>query len=409
MRKPLISLAAVWLLACPLTLTAENGAGFVSAVGTSFYRNEKPFRYVGVNMWYAPWLACEGEHGDRERLRAELDTLCAHGVRCLRFPLIIQAGAGDTIAAPMAVSPLTQDGRPSVPETLNDTLLAGLDFLMGELARRDMLAVVSLTPVSPWSRPETTVPLPEERKRYMDIVRKVLRRKNRYTDVVYADDPTVMAWQIGFRTEAASEDEARAAVSFITEAAAVVKSVDPYHMVSAGCDGTRSFSGSAPIYQQLHNNWAIDYATLQLWPLEWDWVAVSRTAEDLQYSFVQASQYIDEHLRMAGNMDKPLVIDACSYPRDRHSYAPEFSTYCRADFLSLVSGRLLDAGATGSPLAGFYLWTWAGQGRSDDRKWHASMPAGDLPDEPQGLHAVFDVDRDVLELLHQTSAQLQSE
>lgn len=116
--------------------TAESKGDFVTVRDGKFYIGDSVYRFVGTNFWYGPILASEGRGGDRKRLARELDLLQENGINNLR---ILVGGDGDEGLA-SHISPVLQ----TAPGVYNDTLLAGLDYLMAELERRDMKAVLYL-------------------------------------------------------------------------------------------------------------------------------------------------------------------------------------------------------------------------------------------------------------------------
>ena len=111
------------------------------------------------------------------------------------------------------------------PGVYNDTILAGLDFLMQEMGKRQMVAVLYLNNSWEWSggygfylqhAGAGKAPRPNEdgypaymnfvvqyatnqqaHQLFYDYVRFILSRTNRYTGVAYKDDPAIMSWQIG--------------------------------------------------------------------------------------------------------------------------------------------------------------------------------------------------------------------
>ena len=108
-----------------------------------FTRNGESICFIGANMWYGALLASEGEYGDRLRLAAELDSLKAMGVTNLR----VLVGAEGQEGTPYKIAPVLQE----TPGVYDDTLLQGLDYLMAELGKRDMSAVLYLNNTWEWS------------------------------------------------------------------------------------------------------------------------------------------------------------------------------------------------------------------------------------------------------------------
>lgn len=110
-----------------------------------FFKGQQtePYYFIGTNFWYGPILGSTGQGGNRTRLCAELDSLKALGVNNLR----ILAGADAGSKHANTVKPYLQ----AKPGELNDTLLVGLDYMLAEMAKRDMVAVIYLTNSWDWS------------------------------------------------------------------------------------------------------------------------------------------------------------------------------------------------------------------------------------------------------------------
>lgn len=406
----------------------NTGKNFVTTIGSRFYCDGKPLYYVGANMWYAAILASQGTGGDRKRLQRELDELHGMGADYLRVRINFGRVENDTLSHTLPALWL-ENGEP------NDTLLAGLDYLMAELRKRKMKAIVCLSATDTWSggpafylqtgSPDQSVEAgndsthAEKRdisafytnedavKRYLEHIHFITSRINKRTRCAYKDDTTLMAWEICDRIHPGADNTKTAAfVRFISQAASVIKHADGNHLVAVGSDGLRGCDNNDLIYQQIHNDTMIDYATLQLWPLEWDWVDRGRVAEDLPNVFIQATEYLDKHIRMCEGMDKPLVIDAFSYPRDRFFFSPSQSTKCREDFFSFVMAQLVKSTREKGALGGCLFWNWAGNGHSSTLKWEAGHYVGDAPDQPQGLYAIFSGDISTIQLIQKTTDEI---
>ena len=92
--------------------------------GTHFIYNGKPYYYAGTNFWYGCYIGSPGETGDRPRLLRELDSLHAIGLDDLR------------ILAGSEASKKVRGIQPAIlrkPGDVDDSLLAGLDFLLAEM------------------------------------------------------------------------------------------------------------------------------------------------------------------------------------------------------------------------------------------------------------------------------------
>ena len=137
----LLTLLLSFLGACT-PKPVESSFVHVNANG-QFIRNGKPYYYVGTNFWYGAILGSEGEGGDRERLHKELDFLKSIGINNLR----VLVGADGENGVKTRVQPSLQ----VAPGVYNDTILAGLDYFMNELRKRDMTAVLYLNNSWEWS------------------------------------------------------------------------------------------------------------------------------------------------------------------------------------------------------------------------------------------------------------------
>ena len=144
MKNTLVTLclSAVLCGAC-CTETQQQASPFVQVEKGMFVRDGKPYKYIGANFWYGGILASEGEGGNRERLVQELDSLKSIGIDNLR----ILVGSDGARGITSKVEPTLQ----TAPGVYNDTILAGLDFLLFEMKKRDMLAVLYLNNSWEWS------------------------------------------------------------------------------------------------------------------------------------------------------------------------------------------------------------------------------------------------------------------
>src|SRR6188768_3386198 len=117
-------------------------SGFVTVKGKHFQLDGKPYYYAGANLWYGMYLGSPGKTGNRTRLLKELDQLAAQGITNLRVLAISES------------STLKRSVTPAVvlrPNHIDETLWQGLDFLLAEMAKRDMKAVLYLNNFWQWS------------------------------------------------------------------------------------------------------------------------------------------------------------------------------------------------------------------------------------------------------------------
>ena len=119
-----------------------NNLRFVTVKGRHFQLDGKPYYYAGANLWYGMYLGSPGSTGDRARLTKELDQLAAQGIMNLRVLAISEASGLKRAVTPAVLQR---------PGEIDDTLWQGLDFLLEEMARRDMKAVLYLNNFWQWS------------------------------------------------------------------------------------------------------------------------------------------------------------------------------------------------------------------------------------------------------------------
>ena len=142
MRKLLLLLlTASTMIACQQK--QDETQDFIRVENGHFIRAGVPYYYVGTNFWYGAILGSEGQGGDRARLGRELDEMKRMGIDNLR----ILVGSDGERGVKTKVEPTLQ----IAPGVYNDTILAGLDYLLMEMGKRDMVAVLYLNNSWEWS------------------------------------------------------------------------------------------------------------------------------------------------------------------------------------------------------------------------------------------------------------------
>ena len=137
---PRYLLVFIYLFLMTNTILSQE---FIQVAGTEFRLKGKPYYFLGTNFWYGMNLGVEGEKGDRERLLKELDQLQSLGINNLR----IMAGSEGPNSEPWRMTPVLMKS----PGVYDEALFDGLDFLLSEMAKRDMYAVLCLNNFWPWS------------------------------------------------------------------------------------------------------------------------------------------------------------------------------------------------------------------------------------------------------------------
>ena len=314
-----MALTAVVLL-LPLSCQDQRPS-FAHVEDGVFVCDGYPSHFIGTNFWYGAILGSEGEGGDRARLEAELDTLKALGMTNLR----VLVGGDGPDGIPTRVSPTLQ----KEPGVYNDTIFRGLDYLLAEMAERGMKAVLYINNSWEWSggygmylewagagkalipAESGYVPFMESVSRFVtndkakelfyDHVKHVVSRTNTVTGKAYRDDPAIFSWQIGNEPRCFRNDpEGQAAfVDFMWTSAALIKSLDPNHMVSSGSEGSWGCENDMDLYERIHSCPDIDYMNIHIWPYNWSWVRENTLQTNLPTAIENTDRYIDEHLALA--------------------------------------------------------------------------------------------------------------
>lgn len=415
MKKALLFLAL-------LPLLAFSQQGFVRRADSQLTLDGSPYYFVGTNAWYLPILASDGQGGDAVRLHRELDRLERLGVRNLR----ILVGA-DGIPTERKVQPILQ----TAPGEYNDTLLVGLDRLLAELGRREMKAVLYLNNSWSWSggyaaylhwageTPTECVDTMawkewcataahfaeniEARHLFLRHVEYIVRRRNSVTGRPYAEDPAIMAWQVGNEPRAFAASVKQKFAQWVGETAALIKRLDPNHLVSVGSEGMMGCELDMNLYEQLHSDPNIDYLTIHIWPQNWGWVERAKVAtprekdvmrEQLSRVYEETEAYIRVHADLGRTLKKPLVIEEFGYPRDGGCFDAKSPTRAKDAYYRFVLDHVVRSRQQGDVLAGANFWGWNGEARRRHLWWQPSDPyMSDPAQEEQGLYGVFDCDR----------------
>ena len=292
------------LLALLLALPLQAGNGFVIQHDGQLWRDGQPYYFVGTNFWYGAILGSKGQGGDRERLNRELDFLKEQGIDNLR----ILVGADGERGVKTKVEPTLQ----VAPGVYNDTILDGLDYLLTEMGKRGMVAVLYLNNSWEWSggygfyleqAGEGKTPRPNEdgypafmnfvqkyatcekaHQLFYNYVRFIISSVNRYTGKAYKDDPAIMSWQIGNEPRAFSKEALPAFEKWLREASSLIRSLDGNHLISIGSKGARGCEGSYDSYKRICSDPNIDYCNIHLWPYNWGWAKKDSLREDVQRS-----------------------------------------------------------------------------------------------------------------------------
>lgn len=430
MKKQFLLLTVLlFLLGACAPKPAEHSFIKVNADG-QFVRDGKPYYFVGTNFWYGAILGSEGEGGNRERLHKELDFLKSIGINNLR----VLVGADGENGIKTRVEPSLQ----VAPGVYNDTILAGLDYFMNELRERDMTAVLYLNNSWEWSggysvylqwsgHGDAVVPAVDGWPAYMEYVKQfpqsdsakalfanhvnyIVSRTNRYNQIKYVDDPTIMSWQIGNEPRAFSDENKEPFARWMADVAAQIKSLDPNHMVSSGSEGAWGCEMDMNLFEKIHADPNINYLNIHIWPYNWSWVKADSLKELLPRAKENTKKYIDDHMVIARKYSKPIVLEEFGFPRDGFSFSKEAPTTARDEYYRYVFDLIRQDRESGGLFAGCNFWAWGGfAGQNPDHVfWEKGDDyTGDPAQEQQGLNSVFATDS-TIEIIKAENRKLQN-
>jgi len=428
MKIPLLSVAFAAVIINIADGYAQEKA-YIKVDGTNFVKDGKPYSYIGTNYWYGALLASK-KYGDRERLLRELNLMKSNGIDNLRILAGADGGNYD-----YTVSPALQTAQGKYDNELFD----GLDFLLSEMGKRNMYAVLYLTNNWEWSggmsqylewngfgkipnpnlKPNTWPQFMDFTKQFYSCdpcktgfekhIRYVLGRTNAYTKKKYTEDPAIMAWQLANEPRIFAVENEPSFTNWLNKTVALIHSLDKNHLVSTGSEGKAGSNDDLEAFIRTHKDAGIDYLTMHIWPKNWGWFKAEDAENTLAVAESKALEYINEHIAAAKKLGKPIVIEEFGLPRADESLLPGTSTASRDAFYEVFFKRLAESKKAGETLAGVNFWGFGGEGKAVNTtgKWNkGDAPTTDPPQEPQGLNSVFSTDVSTLQLVKQYNNQL---
>ncbi|GAB3416625.1 glycoside hydrolase 5 family protein [Niabella aquatica] len=399
---------------------------FVQVKEQQLYVKGRPYYFIGANYWYGPLLGMDVRNlSNRERLLKELDFLKKKGVTNLRVMAAVE-GTG-YVNGVMRVSPALQKS----PGAFDDSLLRGLDFLLSEMGKRDMKAVLFLSNNWEWtggflqyvnwfglvsdSMVQRKLDWEEVRdvtsrfydcepcrEAYLKQVEHIITRTNSVTGKKYTDDPAIMAWQLANEPRPMRTRANEKYVEWIRQSAAFIKRLDKHHLVSIGHEGYMGTDGDLGLFERIHDDRNVDYLTIHIWPKNWGWFKQDEMKGAIGTIKNRATAYIATHEDIARTLNKPLIIEEFGLPRNDHRFDPRTAVSLRDEYLNAIFEIWQKSKEKNDVLAGLNFWSFAGTGRpvKGQNYWKEGDDyTGDPPMEEQGLNSIFDNDKSTWRLI----------
>ena len=403
---------------------------FVRVDGQHFTIGGKSYYFIGTNFWTAMNLGSTAD--GRNRLVRELDRLEALGAKNLR----ILGGSEGPDSEPWRITPAVQQS----PGQYSEDVLLGLDFTLMEMKKRGMRAVICLNNFWHWSGGMAqylrwagagAIPYPPPAPNgswatyqvytsrfYNDqkamaaaeqFTKALVTRVNRLSGQAYADDPTIMAWELANEPRAMLFRDAFN--KWIARSAKFIKSLDKNHLVTTGSEGeTPSPLLNGMNFVQNHSDPNIDYTTAHIWAENFGWYDPTKPAESYGPSLAKVKAYIDDHIKKSAQLNKPLVIEEFGLARDNRSYDPYSTPSYRDRYYEVFFSELTSSAMKKSTLAGVNFWAWSGEATPKmpyGSYWKPGDPLlGDPPHEPQGWYGVYASDSSTLKLISKYTQRL---
>jgi mannan endo-1,4-beta-mannosidase len=319
------------------------------------------------------------------------------------------------------------------PGTYNEEVNEGLDFLLAEMKKRNMHAVVCLADFwnwsgglgqyLVWSGAADSIPYPppnpggswdtyqeftaqfysneKAMKMLDDHIRYVVNRINSVTGEPYKDDPTIMAWELANEPRGVNNQDAYR--KWIASTAALIKGIDRNHLLTIGSEGTTSsgYAGTDPEKDHLDAN--VDYQTIHIWVQNWNVYDPQNAVGTFDKSVKYMLDYIDKHEAISKRLKKPLVMEEFGISRDLNSHHPDSATIVRDRYYEKVFDAIYQkASQENSVVAGVNFWAWGGEGRPSvpEGIWKPGDDfIGDPPHETQGWYSVYDKDTTTIRII----------
>jgi len=425
----LISVFGLFIFSAQLTYCQITD--FVTVKDGNFYIGDEPYYFIGFNYWYGMHLGTDTEYGDRDRLKRELDHLKELGVNNLRV-LASSEGPDD---APWRVQPSLQPE----PGVYREEILEGLDFLLTEMGKRNMYAVLVLNNFFQWSggmaqyvnwATGDPIPyphdeehtwtdyqtyaarfytLPEARQWFKDFVEILLNRTNSITGTPYIEDPAIKSWQLANEPRVFGFDEEYA--DWVISASEFLKERVPHQLVSLGGEGKLPYRGAGTQFEKLGSSPHLDYLTMHLWIENWQRYLPHKPKETFYTATGFAMGYLADHIAIAERLNKPLVLEEFGVSRDTRNYDPGAPVYYRDTFFTILFEKLYHLRTQNSTFSGLNLWSYSGYGYPEQPAdiWTLGKPlTGDPPHEEQGWYSIYNHDESTFSLIQEYNNRIKN-
>ena len=422
----------LFICSCADSKKELDTTSFVKVKDGKFVKNGKPYFYLGANYWCGMNLGSPGEGGNRERLKRELDQMQQLGISNLRILALTEGPDG----SPYRILPAVVD----TPGVIKEELLVGLDFFLDEMDKRNLTAVVVLNNFWPWSggmgqylkwNGADSIPYPPPHingswdgyqkfiaqfysnqkavSQFNEAIKKIITRKNTVNGKLYAEDPTIMSWELC--NEPRGIDQVEIFNKWIDSTANYIRSMAPYQLITTGSEGiTGSPEYSGVDFERNHDGKNIDYTTAHIWIQNWNWYDPAKHDSTYPAAKAKMLEYLNYHAVVSKKLGKPYVLEEFGIMRDSGSFVPTASTIHRDEYYRLAFDEVYKMAQKGDA-CGVNFWAWGGEGRPASlASWWKKGDdlTGDPPHEPQGWYSVNNTDSSTHAVIKEYAGKMNS-
>lgn len=292
----------------------------VSSDGLTFTRGGRPFHFCGANCYYM--LTRAGDEHLRHEVTEVMDGMVAAGLTVLRFWAFCDGERWNSLQ--------------HSPGVFDERIFRGLDFVVAEAARRQLLVIPGLLDYwdsyggmqqyARWAamargadpKPVTADEFyddPHAQSLFRNFLGVLVSRVNTLTGVAYKNEPAIMAWSIVNEPRCKGDYSGSKLQAWLEATAESLKSIDSNHLITYDSEGF--FGNSTP--ELLHYNpydclsdgcdWVrhgscsnLDFLCIHLWADSW-----CKTM-DVNGRLRFAEEWIGSHVAASAKLGKPMIL-----------------------------------------------------------------------------------------------------
>jgi hypothetical protein len=320
-----------------MSLADRSGAaapsGIVYRQGTNFYLDGKPFYFAGCNS-YDLFTYGDGSN-DSTPDYIENYFMNKNGIDTIMSQM---AAVGVKVVRTWGFSHETWHGFEPAEGKYNEAQFMLFDYILESARKNGIKVLIALEnyweayggiderlaweglPGGSHANRAKFFTHPGCKEQYRNYLKHFVSRVNHYTNLAYKDDPAIFAWELMNepRYQDAGENSTGTTLrAWVDEMTALVKSIDPNHMVGAGIEGHESkygFGGDeGNPFVYLQQSPDIDFCTAHPYPDEaWANLSVDATRKLLEAWIRDAHEVVK----------KPFILEEWNVHTNKEQYWP---------------------------------------------------------------------------------------